>query len=390
MPPQINIYISYVFFFNDTATTEIYTLSLHDALPISITKIEVVPKIIKAGKEIILKASIKEKTVPSYQSQGSCYDSIMPCSLNEAECNSHPRCTWSEGGGRCSGSKQDSCNDLTVDDCGGWNSGISGCDWTDEEGGCFFNENHPACWSFEGDYEACVNIDYCYFDFFCDPKEYLGCWYDKQEDCENVNYCEWNEEWGGYCMEKNCWSNHNNKGDCDNDEACIWYGSENSGWCDNIINKCYNYDNYEDCSTDLDCYSDPINSYCNFKWESYKEDCSYYWEDPELCAAKGCSWQSSFCTGEVYCGQLDCGQYIYDEDGTRCEANGCIWGGKYNCYPTASKCEEYADFGCGIKEKGCYKSEYFDISECYDFKNEQADCEAAGCIYCSDASGCEI
>src|SRR2546430_10544451 len=31
MPPQILI----VFFFNDTATTEIYTLSLHDALPIS-------------------------------------------------------------------------------------------------------------------------------------------------------------------------------------------------------------------------------------------------------------------------------------------------------------------------------------------------------------------
>src|ERR1044071_95537 len=28
--------VVYVFFFNDTATTEIYTLSLHDALPISI------------------------------------------------------------------------------------------------------------------------------------------------------------------------------------------------------------------------------------------------------------------------------------------------------------------------------------------------------------------
>src|SRR2546425_2697898 len=28
----------YFFFFNDTATTEIYTLSLHDALPISILK----------------------------------------------------------------------------------------------------------------------------------------------------------------------------------------------------------------------------------------------------------------------------------------------------------------------------------------------------------------
>src|SRR5258708_35660845 len=31
LPPSF-----YLFFFNDTATTEIYTLSLHDALPISI------------------------------------------------------------------------------------------------------------------------------------------------------------------------------------------------------------------------------------------------------------------------------------------------------------------------------------------------------------------
>src|SRR5258708_14455709 len=29
------LYYSFFFFFNDTATTEIYTLSLHDALPIS-------------------------------------------------------------------------------------------------------------------------------------------------------------------------------------------------------------------------------------------------------------------------------------------------------------------------------------------------------------------
>src|SRR3712207_7060495 len=28
------MYFSFIFFFNDTATTEIYTLSLHDALPI--------------------------------------------------------------------------------------------------------------------------------------------------------------------------------------------------------------------------------------------------------------------------------------------------------------------------------------------------------------------
>src|SRR2546430_17401746 len=31
----LSLYISLFFFFNDTATTEIYTLSLHDALPIS-------------------------------------------------------------------------------------------------------------------------------------------------------------------------------------------------------------------------------------------------------------------------------------------------------------------------------------------------------------------
>src|SRR5256884_6279288 len=31
--------VSFFFFFNDTATTEIYTLSLHDALPISVTRL---------------------------------------------------------------------------------------------------------------------------------------------------------------------------------------------------------------------------------------------------------------------------------------------------------------------------------------------------------------
>src|SRR2546422_7920283 len=35
--------ISAFFFFNDTATTEIYTLSLHDALPIFVENGEVVP-----------------------------------------------------------------------------------------------------------------------------------------------------------------------------------------------------------------------------------------------------------------------------------------------------------------------------------------------------------
>src|SRR5438270_12936285 len=33
---QLVFYILFFFFFNDTATTEIYTLSLHDALPICV------------------------------------------------------------------------------------------------------------------------------------------------------------------------------------------------------------------------------------------------------------------------------------------------------------------------------------------------------------------
>src|SRR6266850_8181704 len=32
----MSLFASFFFFFNDTATTEIYTLSLHDALPISV------------------------------------------------------------------------------------------------------------------------------------------------------------------------------------------------------------------------------------------------------------------------------------------------------------------------------------------------------------------
>src|SRR5256885_9514414 len=40
--------ISSFFFFNDTATTEIYTLSLHDALPISIDRVRP-GRIVQAG-----------------------------------------------------------------------------------------------------------------------------------------------------------------------------------------------------------------------------------------------------------------------------------------------------------------------------------------------------
>src|SRR5258707_15240322 len=36
--PLISCLVLFFFFFNDTATTEIYTLSLHDALPISLLR----------------------------------------------------------------------------------------------------------------------------------------------------------------------------------------------------------------------------------------------------------------------------------------------------------------------------------------------------------------
>src|SRR5947209_14044987 len=40
---------SYFFFFNDTATTEIYTLSLHDALPIFQAEENVIERLQRAG-----------------------------------------------------------------------------------------------------------------------------------------------------------------------------------------------------------------------------------------------------------------------------------------------------------------------------------------------------
>src|SRR2546429_3885045 len=45
--------ISVFFFFNDTATTEIYTLSLHDALPISFQILEVVAEFLGAGESLL-------------------------------------------------------------------------------------------------------------------------------------------------------------------------------------------------------------------------------------------------------------------------------------------------------------------------------------------------
>src|SRR3712207_7490855 len=49
-----------VFFFNDTATTEIYTLSLHDALPISDARELIAVLLRRAGAEVTAAGSTSE------------------------------------------------------------------------------------------------------------------------------------------------------------------------------------------------------------------------------------------------------------------------------------------------------------------------------------------
>src|SRR5260221_10772850 len=49
--------LSFFFFFNDTATTEIYTLSLHDALPIS----EISPQLRQQVREMITDEAGRDK-----------------------------------------------------------------------------------------------------------------------------------------------------------------------------------------------------------------------------------------------------------------------------------------------------------------------------------------
>src|SRR5438132_9472131 len=52
----------FFFFFNDTATTEIYTLSLHDALPISITIPKMKPAIASRIERVVKVHRLREVT----------------------------------------------------------------------------------------------------------------------------------------------------------------------------------------------------------------------------------------------------------------------------------------------------------------------------------------
>src|SRR2546427_10232659 len=69
--------ISIFFFFNDTATTEIYTLSLHDALPILFTHlpsnillilVPLMPSLPLATLVLLARFSISQMDVPTRQS----------------------------------------------------------------------------------------------------------------------------------------------------------------------------------------------------------------------------------------------------------------------------------------------------------------------------------
>src|SRR5256885_15351808 len=61
----MNSFFSFFFFFNDTATTEIYTLSLHDALPISLRMKGAILFIMQTN--IICKLTINKEFVATQQ-----------------------------------------------------------------------------------------------------------------------------------------------------------------------------------------------------------------------------------------------------------------------------------------------------------------------------------
>ena len=53
------VFVDFFFFFNDTATTEIYTLSLHDALPILVEL--VLPRVKMISHVLVLQVPSLEK-----------------------------------------------------------------------------------------------------------------------------------------------------------------------------------------------------------------------------------------------------------------------------------------------------------------------------------------
>src|SRR5256885_15644907 len=86
--------IIFFFFFNDTATTEIYTLSLHDALPISIDDAtvldqEVVGHVILRGQGFVNEGNSTpvRRALSSGGWQGGCGECSGLGGTNPAQCS---------------------------------------------------------------------------------------------------------------------------------------------------------------------------------------------------------------------------------------------------------------------------------------------------------------
>src|SRR5256885_16950410 len=79
--------ISFFFFFNDTATTEIYTLSLHDALPISriVARPGLIPVLAKTAADSVANRSrtCNANALPSINRRSEEHTSELqsPCNL---------------------------------------------------------------------------------------------------------------------------------------------------------------------------------------------------------------------------------------------------------------------------------------------------------------------
>src|SRR5256885_16973376 len=72
-------HVSFFFFFNDTATTEIYTLSLHDALPISLQRLvsnslvysTLRHRVKKVGQAVVCQLAGRRQSGPPGSREGS-------------------------------------------------------------------------------------------------------------------------------------------------------------------------------------------------------------------------------------------------------------------------------------------------------------------------------
>src|SRR3712207_7410083 len=75
-----------VFFFNDTATTEIYTLSLHDALPIFDKEIELLSLVLRsrpAGMRVINHSMTAVQFDPAKWQQANQYTACGPAAAED-------------------------------------------------------------------------------------------------------------------------------------------------------------------------------------------------------------------------------------------------------------------------------------------------------------------